>query len=432
MEIPKLRIRKKVKLLIFQNYILEMSLIYRFQNTVKKQRAWHNIYEDQNVKPIKQQNKIIYVLVTNSRSDVLEINGDIRIHGSSSTISIASSLEGEINSWTIKPYARKGDNFVMEYVRTWKINNQVAEKLPVCSQNFNIPTILFSTGGYCGNHFHDFTDMLIPLYLTSQQFNGKVLFLIADKRSSWTSKYKPVLQKLSKYDFIDINRENEVLCFVRMIVGLKAHKEFGINPLEPPHYSMGEFRQFLRSTYSLERESVNVCQRCRSRPRMLIISRRKNRFLTNEVEVANMARRLGFDVVVEETGWNVSVVAKLVNSFDVLMGVHGAGLTNMVFLPENAVVIQIIPFGAELWAKPYFQFPAKEMKLRYLEYKVSLNESSLLGKYPLDSEVYRDPGAIYKKGFIGFHSVYLNNQDVTLSCARFREILLKAFELIQY
>lgn len=165
---------------------------------------------------------------------------------------------------------------------------------------------------------------------------------------------------------------------------------------------------------------------------MLIVSRRKNRFITNEMEVADMARRMGFDVVVKETGLNISSVAKLVNSFDVLMGVHGAGLTNMVFLPENGVVIQIIPFGADLWAKPYFRLPAKDMKLRYLEYKVSLNESSLLGKYPVDSEVYRDPRAVYRKGFIEYHAVYLNNQNVTLDFARFGKILSKALQLIQH
>ncbi|KAK6148083.1 hypothetical protein DH2020_018995 [Rehmannia glutinosa] len=372
----------------------------------------------------------IYYNLSNSRADVFEIIGNIRIQGNSSTIFVASSLEGEIKSWTITPYARKGDNFVTEYVRSWKIKNH-QENLPDCNQQLSIPTILFSTGGYCGNQFHDFTDVLIPLYLTSRRFHGEVLFLVADKRSFWISKYKPILDKLSNYDIVDINKENNVLCFKRMIVGLRAHKEFAIDPLEPPHYSMEDFKQFLRSTFSLERESVtnHVCRT--RRPRMLIISRRKNRFIANEIEVSNMARSLGFDVVVEETGWNISVVAKQVNSFDVMMGVHGAGLTNMVFLPQNAVVIQIIPFGAELWAKPYFQLPAKGMKLRYLEYKVSLNESSLLGKYPLDSQVYRDPGAIYNKGFIVYHSVYLNNQDVTLNFSRFREILLKAFQLVQ-
>jgi hypothetical protein len=36
--------------------------------------------------------------------------------------------------------------------------------------------------------------------------------------------------------------------------------------------------------------------------------------------------------------------ARLVNSADVMMGVHGAGLTNMVFLPSRAVLVQVVPF----------------------------------------------------------------------------------------
>ncbi|KAL6584086.1 hypothetical protein OROMI_003375 [Orobanche minor] len=379
---------------------------------------------------------------SNSRSDVLEINGDIRIHGNSSTIYVASRTSSaggnNTNTWpttSIRPYARKGDTFIMnKYVTRWNINHRLRTSLPNCHHHFKAPAMLFSAGGYSGNHFHDFTDTLIPLYLTSRQFNGKVLFLIADQRSSWFKKYKPVLDKLSDHDTIDVNKENKMLCFVRVIIGLRSHKEFGIDPLQPPYYSMGQFRHFLRSTLSLRRDYV-VCHKGRPRPRppprMLIISRRNNRFITNQAEIADKARGLGFNVVVKETGWNMSVTAKQVNSFDVLIGVHGAGLTNMVFLPENGVVIQIIPFGADLWARPYFGLPAKDMGLRYLEYKVSLNESSLWGKYPADGEVYRDPGAIYKKGFVEFHSVYLNKQDVTLDFDRFRDVLLKAFELVQ-
>ncbi|KAL6497342.1 hypothetical protein OROGR_029271 [Orobanche gracilis] len=376
--------------------------------------------------------------LSNSRSDVLEIRGDIRIHGNSSTIYTASrtyTRGKNPNTWptSIRPYARKGDTFIMnKYVTRWNIDHRVRTNLPSCDHHFKAPAMLFSAGGYSGNHFHDFSDTLIPLYLTSRQFNGKVIFLISDQRSSWFKKYKPVLNKLSDYDTIDVDKENEVLCSARLIIGLRSHKEFDIDPLQPPHYSMGQFRHFLRSTFSLRRDSV-ICYKGRPRPppRMLIISRRYNRFITNQAEIADKARGLGFSVVVKETGWNMTVTAKQVNSFDVLMGVHGAGLTNMVFLPENGVVIQIIPFGADLWAKPYFGLPASDMGLRYLEYRVSLNESSLLGKYPIDGDVYRDPSAIYKKGFVEFHSVYLNKQDVTLDFDRFREVLLKAFELVQ-
>ncbi|KAL3640517.1 hypothetical protein CASFOL_015485 [Castilleja foliolosa] len=370
---------------------------------------------------------------SNSRTDVLEITGDIRIAGNSSTIFLSSTPQSP-NITSINPYPRKEDNFIMKnYVTLWKINHHnISEqnKLPKCHRRFDVPAVLFSSGGYTGNHFHDFTDTIIPLYLTARQFNRTVIFLITDKRTVWLQKYKLVLASLSNYDTIDIDKENRVLCFGRMIVGLRSHKELGIDPLQPPHYSMIQFRRFLRTTYSLHRHSINI-RTCNNRPRMLIISRKDNRFIINEDEVADKARDLGFDVVVQEMGSTMLDTAKQVNLFDVMVGVHGAGLTNMLFLPENGVIIQIIPFGADLWAKPYFGMTAKDMGLRYLEYGVSLNESSLLGKYPVESEVYRDPDAIFKKGFVEFHSVYLNNQDVNLDLDRLSVTFVKAFELVR-
>ncbi|KAG8388004.1 hypothetical protein BUALT_Bualt02G0080000 [Buddleja alternifolia] len=150
----------------------------------------------------------------------------------------------------------------------------------------------------------------------------------------------------------------------------------------------------------------------------------------NEAQIADMGRNMGFDVVVREMDWNVLKVAQFVNSFDVMMGVHGAGLTNMVFLPERAVLIQIIPFGLDLLAKSFYQLPANDMEFRYLEYNVSLNESSLLGKYPVHSEFYRAPVGVQNKGWHGFRSVYMDNQDVNLDLTNFRETLLKALKLL--
>ncbi|KAK4486618.1 hypothetical protein RD792_006869 [Penstemon davidsonii] len=368
---------------------------------------------------------------SNSRSDVYEMNGDIRIHSNSSTIFVAPSFHVEIiSSWTIKPYARKQKETKIERVREWKVKYH---QVPNCSRRFTIPAVLFSTGAYSGNYFHAFTDIIIPLYLTCRQFNGKIIFLITDNYSWWVSKYNVILEKLSKYDVVDIDKENEVLCFSRMIVGLKSNKEFGIDPRVSPHYSIKDFRQFLRITYSLEKETISPCHKkfgIIRRPRMLIISRRKKRHLTNESGVAKMARTMGFDVVVKEMGSNVSLVAHFVNSFDVMMGLHGAGLTNMIFLPENAVVIQIVPFGLDVASDTYFGLPARDMKLRYLEYKVSLNESSLLGKYPNDSEVYRDPHAIHKRGWAAFYFTYAFNQEVNLDLGRLRATLVHAFELV--
>lgn len=321
----------------------------------------------------------------------------------------------------------------MRKVKNFTILHQTLDNLPRCTRNLtNIPAIVFSTGGHSGNQYHDFSDLLIPLYLTANPFNRKVIFLLADKGSWWTSKYKMIMENLSEQEIIDIDKEEEVLCFSRMIVGLTAHKEFGIDPLQgPPRYSTPDFTKFLRDTYSLDRERVktNDCKRAR-RPRLLIISRKKTRHLTNEEEVAKMARMMGFEVVVREMGWQVSLVSRFVNSFDVIIGVHGAGITNMVYLPENAVVIQIVPIGLEALAKMYFEIPAKDMRLRYLEYKASFNESSLFGRYSVDSEVYRNPGAVSGKGWHAFRSIYLDSQDVNLDLGRFRGTLVEAFELV--
>ncbi|KAL0442024.1 UNVERIFIED_CONTAM: Alpha-1,3-arabinosyltransferase XAT3 [Sesamum radiatum] len=366
---------------------------------------------------------------SNSRSDVVVINGDIRIHGKSSTIFIASSSERGLHSWTVMPYPRKADLSAMQRVRKWNMKFQVAAKLPECIRTFSIPAVLFSTGGFSGNPYHDFSDLLIPLYLTARPFNQMLIFLITDNHQPWISKYRPILERLSKHDIIDIDKRDEVICFARTTFGLKAHEELGLNSSEFPYYSIRDFRQFLQSTYSLDRTSINY--RSISRPRMLIISRKSTRVFKNEGEVAEMGKSLGFDVLVEDIPCNMTIVARFVNSFDVMVGVHGAGLTNMVFLPDNAVLIQIIPLGLESSARRYYESPTKDMTLRYIGYKVSVNESSLLGKYPPDSEVYRDPGAIRSRGYLRFRSIYMDNQDINIHLGRFRETLLNALQLLQ-
>ncbi|KAK4436921.1 Alpha-1,3-arabinosyltransferase XAT3 [Sesamum alatum] len=371
-------------------------------------------------------NPIVYNL-TSSWSDVYEIYGDVRIQGISSTIFIASIQEDNSSSWTAKPYARKGDKLAMERIKEFKFKYQPTDKIPHCNQNCTVPAIVFSTGGYVGNHYHAFTDVLSRLFATSQWFNQTVLFLITDYSSDWTSKYKRILDELSKYDVYDIDRESKVLCFSRMIVGLEAHKDFIVDPWDSVHHSIRNFSKFLRSSvYSLGRQSVNHCRTCKTgQPRMLIICRRKSRRLVNKHAVGDLARKVGFEVVLKQMVWNVSLVAEMVNSFDVVVGVHGAGLTNMVFLPENAVVVQIVPFGLDYIARTCFKMAAENMKLRYLDYKVTLNESSLFGNY---SSLDTNPNS--KKGFEGFRSVYLDNQDINIDLGRFKTTLSRALELV--
>jgi len=114
-----------------------------------------------------------------------------------------------------------------------------------------------------------------------------------------------------------------------------------------------------------------------------------------------------------------------------MLGVHGAGLTNMVFLPENAVVIQVLPIGGFEWlAKTDFEKPSEGMNLRYLEYKIAVEESTLVKKYGRDHEIVRDPSAVAKHGWEMFKSVYLVQQNVSIDINRFKPVLVKALELL--
>lgn len=377
------------------------------------------------------------------QTDFCDIDVNVRIHGESSTVFFASTdveETSEANStWKIRPYARKRDRTAMSRTREWSVKAMKAsQEMPQCTTNHSVPAILFSIGGYAGNQWHDFTDLLVPLFIAARKFNGEVQFLITDRKSWWVFKYQAILSKLSNYDIIYIDNETKVHCFPQAIVGLnRDQKELRIDP-EKHSYSMRDFKEFLRSTYSLKRAKAvenrggGRGRKKRQKPQLLMIARRRTRSFTNTGEISKMARKLGFKVIVTEPDMNLKKVAEVVNSCDVVMGVHGAGLTNILFLPENAVLIQIVPFGGADWlCTNFFGEPSKDMDLKYLEYKISLEESTLIQQYPKDHVVLRDPQTIEKQGWRAFKSIYLDKQNVSLDVNRFRPTLLKALELLQ-
>ncbi|CAF2154265.1 unnamed protein product [Brassica napus] len=346
-----------------------------------------------------------------ARTEICEINGDVRVHG---------------------------DVAAMERVREWTVKLEQNANLSRCVRNHSVPAILFSLGGYSMNNFHDFTDIVIPLYTTARRFNGEVQFLVTNKNQPWINKFKAILKNLSNYELIYIDEEDETHCFSSVTVGLTRHREYykelTIDPSDS-EYSMSDFKKFLRDSYSLRNAAVRPVttrRNQRRRPRMLILARGRSRAFTNAGAIARAAKQIGFKVVVAEANADVASFAQTVNSCDVMLGVHGAGLTNMVFLPENAVVVQILPIGGFEWlAKTDFEEPSKGMNLRYLEYKIAAEESTLLRRYGRDHEVVRDPSAVGKRGWEMFQSVYLVQQNVSVDINRFRPVLVKAFELVQ-
>jgi len=340
----------------------------------------------------------------------------------------------ENRTFGIKLYARKNDRNVMGKVKEHKLKLALSQQeMPKCTVNYTLPAIVFSARGYTGNYFHDICDVMIPLYLTSLQFNGEVQFLLEFKNLGWLEKYKSMFKALSNYEIIDLTHDTKIRCFKNVVVGLKAHNDFGIDPKMPPFgYTLRNFTEFVRRTYSLERETAIRLKGKEDyrKPRLLIIARKKTRSFLNEDEIAAEAQSLGYDVEIIDARINLKDFSKIVNSFDVMIGVHGAGLTNMIFLPEKAVLIQLIPLGLDGVGRTFYEDPARNMNLRYLKYKISKNESSLLEQFPTDHPVFTEPDLFKKQGWLKFKSIYMDNQNVRVDVSRFRNVLLEALELL--
>ncbi|XVF77384.1 hypothetical protein PTKIN_Ptkin14bG0038700 [Pterospermum kingtungense] len=366
---------------------------------------------------------------TDVHSDLCLANKPVRIDNKALTVYVPSN-QPQVKR-LVKPYARQEDPTAMDIVTTVQILHGKTSPLPACNVTHNVTAVVFSSKGFTGNLFHEFNEIIIPLFITCRHFRSRVQFVITDFEPWWVQKYNRVLSKLSGYGVINPNADGSVHCFPGAVIGLKYHNNLALNSTDiPGGYSMFDFRQFLRESYNLKNKHVSEIQN--NKPVLMLISRRKTRRFLNEDLMVEMMEELGFEVIKPELGWmsNLDKFAEIVNSCSVMVGAHGAGLTNQIFLPTGAVMIQVVPLQNEWVSTNYFGEPAKEMGVRYLEYKIEPEESSLFDAYGRNHPVFTDPKSIISKGYYAFRSVYVDGQDLNINLERFRKTLVQAMQLI--
>ncbi|CAN6220148.1 unnamed protein product [Urochloa humidicola] len=416
------------------------------------------------------------------RSDVCELEGAIRIRGSTSEVFVVvppgssggsanvTGLAAGMNAshWTIQPYMRKGESRVMRGITSLSVRVVPAGEAPPCTVRHEVPAVVYSNSGYCGNYYHDFNDNIIPLFITSRHLAGEVQLLVVQKQRWWFQKYREIVDGLTNYDAVDLDADGdgEVRCFRRATLGLRSHKDLSIDPRRAPrNLSMVDFKRFLMWRYALPREHAIRTEEeeddggaaasgmRKKKPRMLIIARRSRRRFVNLPEIVALAEDVGFEVTTsdvmspakksgsaaagtatkgDEGHARMADASKLVNSFDVMVAVHGSGLTNLVFLPMNAVVVQVVPLGRmEELAMDEYGVPPRDMNMRYLQYNITAEESTLSEAYPRTHPVFLDPMPIHKQSWSLVKDIYLGQQDVRLNLRRFRPVLEKAMRLLR-
>ncbi|KAL6133959.1 hypothetical protein ACLB2K_066192 [Fragaria x ananassa] len=357
-----------------------------------------------------------------------------------------------------QPYTRKWETVIMDSIDELDL---IAKKRTLimnhhnCDVQHDVPAVFFSTGGYTGNVYHEFNDGIMPLYITSQHFNKKVVFVILEFHNWWIMKYSDILSHLSDYAVIDFQTDERVHCFPEAIVGLKIHNELTVDSsLMEGNKSIVDFRELLDRAYQPQiRSRMHMHEHAKvfdvpskskrpsrirryvqehafnNEPKLVIISRNGSRAITNENLLVKMAEKIEFHVQVlrPDSRTMLAEIYWALNSSDVVIGVHGAAMTHFLFMKPGSVFIQVIPLGTEWAAEAYYGEPAKKLGLNYIGYQILTRESSLCDKYNKDDPVLKDPRSVTRKGWQYTKMIYLEGQTVRLNLPRFRKQSVGAY-----
>ncbi|CAN6169085.1 unnamed protein product [Urochloa humidicola] len=400
---------------------------------------------------------------TSERADICFARGDLRMHSASSSFLLVSgNSTAAAEEERIRPYTRKWEANVMatiDEVRLRRVSPGGASAAR-CDVRHDVPALLFSTGGYTGNVYHEFNDGILPLFVTAQHLRGRVVLVILEYHDWWITKYGDVVSQLSAFPPVDFTADRRVHCFPEVIAGLRIHGELTVDPARTPEgKSIADFRRLLDDAYRgrieflehLERRAARSSKRHHrrgvvvprapprraspsdsGRPRLVIVSRTGSRVIENEAEVAALAAEVGFDVRVirPDRTTELCKIYRELNASDAMVGVHGAAMTHFLFMRPGKVFIQVVPLGTDWAAGAYYGEPAARLGLRYVGYKILPEESSLSREYPTGDPVLTDPAGVAQRGWDVTKKVYLDRQNVRLDLARFREELVRAHQYL--
>jgi hypothetical protein len=106
--------------------------------------------------------------MTSKRSERCDASGDILVDILVDGNRSALYVSGIDREWWTKPYAGYHDPVAMAHVREYTLK-PLGDGAPACTRNHSVPGFLFSNGGFSGNLYHNYTDVLVPLFISTHQ-----------------------------------------------------------------------------------------------------------------------------------------------------------------------------------------------------------------------------------------------------------------------
>ena len=178
---------------------------------------------------------------------------------------------------------------------------------------------IWITQNWTWMYFHWLTDAL-PRLIALEDHVEKYKVLLPESYQ----KHPYIIDSLEilGYDFIFYSESNRV--FVKKLA-LPSHTA------SPGNYN-AYYLNKLRDRFLKNKKKI----------RKIFISRSQanQRFIINEDEVTSILISFGFEAHIFEN-YTLNKQIELMNETSVLVGLHGAGLTNMLFMPENGNIIEL-------------------------------------------------------------------------------------------
>ncbi|KAH0991370.1 hypothetical protein GBA52_002853 [Prunus armeniaca] len=362
--------------------------------------------------------------------DFCFINGSTILDPTTSTFFVADPASPPLVE-KIKPYPRKFEISTMSGIKELILTS--GPRGPKCQIQHNAPALVFSAGGYTGNVFHDFNDGFIPIFIITNSIlhDQEPVLVISKARDWWVSRYGDLLRTFTKHPIINLDNDTANHCFTSASVGLISHGLVTINPklLHTPK-TLVHFHGILDKAFGRNHHHSRASD---SQPRLVLISRTGGvgREMLNQNEVKQAAEKVGFEVVVfvPSSTTDMHVAYNLLSKSHAMVGVHGAAMTHLLFMRPGSVFMQIVPLGTDWLANVCYESPARAMGLQYIDYRINVEESSLVDKYGKDDIVVKDP--VSKMGSnwsMEIMKIYLKEQNVKLDLDRFNWFLKAAYD----
>lgn len=189
------------------------------------------------------------------------------------------------------------------------------------------------------------------------------------------------------------------------------------------------------ATYMIQALGLGHVKPSSSKARIGLISRRRKRFILNEYELVTAAQSLGYEcTLLPLESMTLYEQIQELRSLDVLIGVHGSALDNAVFLPDRAVLVQLLPYKVK--HKATFVEDTKLANAVYMEWQATdpglsvfhwdLLEEANPDKYR-DKQYDRDE--VLKQGDPqkGMETLmFWINQDIIVPIEEWKELLQRA------